>query len=55
MDKIFNPEKYSMVFCPDCNGKGKIPKNPGGVKVCPKCGGSGLVKEEKEATQEDRK
>ncbi len=49
MEKIFNPEKYGMVFCPDCNGKGKIPKNLGGLNVCPKCGGSGLVKEEKEA------
>jgi hypothetical protein len=27
MGKIFNPEKYGMVFCPDCKGKGKLPKN----------------------------
>jgi hypothetical protein len=26
MGKIFNPEKYGMVLCPDCKGKGKLPK-----------------------------
>ena len=31
MDKIFNPEKYGMVFCPDCKGKGKLPKNRNGL------------------------
>ena len=55
MDKIFNPEKYGMMFYPDCSGKGKLPKNPGGFKVCPRSGGSGLVKEKKEATQIRRK
>jgi len=41
-------------MCPT-EGKGKLPKNPGGFNVCPRCGGSGLVKEEKEASQECRK
>ena len=55
MDKIFNPGKYGMVFCPDCTGKDKLPKNPGGSNICPRCGGSGLDKEEKEVSQEDKK
>ena len=31
MGKTFNPEEYDMSFCPVCNGKGKLPKNPGGL------------------------
>ena len=54
MSKIFNPEKYGMVFCHDCYGTGKLPKNPEGFNVCPTCGGSGMVKKEKEASEEDR-
>jgi DnaJ-class molecular chaperone len=41
--KIFKPEKYGMVFCPDCKGKGKLPQNPDGFNVCSRCGGNGLV------------
>jgi DnaJ-class molecular chaperone len=48
MGKTFNSEKYNMVFCPVCNGKGKLPKNPRGFDVCRKCGGFGLVKRELE-------
>ena len=48
MGKAFDSEKYNMVFCPACNGKGKLPKNPGGFDVCGKCGGFGLVKRELE-------
>jgi DnaJ-class molecular chaperone len=55
MGKIFNPEKYSMLFCPDCKGKGKLPKNSDGFIVCSRCGGSGVVKKEKKAPEEDRK
>jgi len=49
MDKIFDPEKYGMVLCPDCKGKGKLPKNPGGFIVGSRCGGSGAIRKEKEA------
>jgi DnaJ-class molecular chaperone len=46
--KIFEPEKYGMVICPSCNGKGYIqtPKR----QCCPKCGGFKFVKKE---TEED--
>jgi DnaJ-class molecular chaperone len=48
MDKLFNPQKYNMVFCPVCNGEGKFPKDPGGFDVCLKCGGFGFVRREPE-------
>jgi len=51
MGKIFNFEKYNMVFCPVCNGKGKLPKNPGRFDVCRKCEGFGLVKKESEVLE----
>lgn len=53
MGKIFNPEKYGMVFCPDFKGKGKLPKKSDGFIVCSRCGGSGAVKKEKKAPEED--
>lgn len=54
MGKIFYPENYGLLFCPDCNGKGKLPKNPDGFIVCPRCGGSGVVKKEKKAFEEEK-
>ncbi len=48
MSKAFKPEEYSMVFCPVCKGKGKLPKNPHGFDVCKECGGFGFVKSESE-------
>jgi DnaJ-class molecular chaperone len=54
MIKIFYPEKYGLLFCPDCKGKGKLPKNPGGFIVCSRCGGSGVVKKEKEDPEKDQ-
>ena len=44
MRKTFNPEKYNLVWCPVCNGTGKLPKNPGGSDVCKECGGFGAIK-----------
>jgi DnaJ-class molecular chaperone len=41
--KTFDPEEHNMAFCPVCNGKGKLAKNPGGFNVCRTCGGFGLV------------
>jgi DnaJ-class molecular chaperone len=49
MDKIFNPEKYGIEFCPECEREGKLPKNPDGYSICLRCGGSGVVKKEKKA------
>ena len=44
MNKTFDPEKYGMLLCPLCDGKGFIinPKR----KCCTKCGGFGLIKKE---------
>ena len=49
-EKSFNPQQYSMVFCPLCKGKGFIinPKR----QCCPKCGGFGFIKKE-DGTEED--
>ena len=54
-NKIFNPEKYGMVFCPDCKGKGKLPKDRDRSDVCSRCGGSGLIINEKKTPKEDKK
>ena len=53
MGKIFYPEKYGLLFCPNCNGKGKLPKNPDGFIVCSRCGGSGVLKQEKKASEKE--
>jgi len=52
MRKIFNPEDYRMVFCPVCNGRGKLPKNRHAFDVCEECGGFGLIKKESEIPEE---
>jgi DnaJ-class molecular chaperone len=44
--KNFDPKKYSMIFCPDCNGSGKSFNDAKGVNVCKICGGFGLIKKE---------
>jgi DnaJ-class molecular chaperone len=31
METPYSPEKYGLVICPECNGSGKLPKNPKGV------------------------
>jgi DnaJ-class molecular chaperone len=53
MDKDFVPEKYGMVICPLCGGKGFLTKFPEQVKVtlrkvCIKCGGFGALRKEEE-------
>jgi DnaJ-class molecular chaperone len=53
MDKDFVLEKYGMVICPLCGGKGFLIKFSERVnvtlrKVCIKCGGFGAVKKEAE-------
>jgi DnaJ-class molecular chaperone len=54
MDKAFNPEKYNMVLCPQCKGRGKTVKKPHGFDVCTRCGGFGLIKKDGESSGEDR-
>ena len=47
----FNPNKYGMVFCPNCSGSGRSFADAQGVNVCKVCGGFGLIKkEEKKAS-----
>ena len=48
MEKIFDPENVGMVFCPLCNGDGKLPEDLDGFQACTKCGGFGLIIKEKE-------
>ena len=51
---MFDPERYGMIICPNCNGNGKWPEDPEGFEVCPKCGGFGLIKNESQILKEDR-
>jgi DnaJ-class molecular chaperone len=54
MGKAFDPEKYGMVVCPECKGKGKILKDTHDFTVCEKCSGYGFLKKEKEDLDKDR-
>jgi DnaJ-class molecular chaperone len=48
----FRPEKYGMIFCPDCGGAGKSFTNAKGTNVCNVCGGFGLIRKgEKKASR----
>lgn len=51
MEKIFDPENVGMVFCPLCNGDGKLPEDLDGFNVCTKWGGFGLIIKEKEISE----
>jgi len=45
----FNPNKYGMIFCPNCSGSGRSFADAQGVNVCNVCnvcGGFGLIKKE---------
>ncbi len=46
-DKMFKPEKYGMMFCPECVGLGR--RKVGEImSVCEVCGGFGLIVKENE-------
>jgi len=46
-DKVFKPEKYGMMFCPECVGSGR--RRVGEIiSVCEVCGGFGLIVKEHE-------
>jgi hypothetical protein len=44
----FNPERYGMIFCPQCNGRGKVFKTVKEFEVCMACGGFVLIKTPRE-------
>jgi len=48
MDNDFDPERYGMLFCVECNGNGKLLNDSEGTEICPKCGGFGFIKKEKD-------
>jgi hypothetical protein len=55
MEKDIVPEKYGMVFCPQCSGRGFLVKQSGQNnvtlrRVCARCGGFGAVKKEEEVS-----
>lgn len=51
MEKTVDPEKYNMVLCPVCNGKGKLAKTTKDFDVCKECGGFGFIKKRKTAME----
>ena len=55
MGKLFDPEKYGILRCPDCKGKGKFPIGPDDFIVYSRCGGNGFIKKEENAPEEDEK
>jgi len=48
MESNFDPERYGMLFCLECDGNGKLLNDSDDTKICPKCGGFGFIKKEKE-------
>ncbi len=44
----FDPKKYGMLFCLECDGNGKLLTDSDDIQICPKCGGFGFVKKENE-------
>jgi DnaJ-class molecular chaperone len=54
IDEAFNPEKYGMIFCPDCRGSGKSFHNAKGASVCKACGGFGLIKKQEKSSIPDK-
>jgi hypothetical protein len=45
MDNNFDPEKYGMLFCFECDGNGKLLNDSKDSEICQKCG-DGLLREE---------
>ena len=46
MDNHFDPEKYGMLLCIECDGNGKLLNDSEDIEVCQKCGGFGFIKKE---------
>ena len=49
MGRRFIPDRYSMIFCPNCSGSGKSLTDLKGDNVCKVCGGFGLIKKQEKA------
>ena len=47
MYKIFNPEKYGMQTCTECDGDSKFLNEFEEVEVYTRCGGFGFIKKGK--------
>jgi DnaJ-class molecular chaperone len=52
MGRRFNSDKYGMIYCPVCNGSGKLLNGAEGGIVCKVCGGFGLVKKHTSVLEE---
>jgi RecJ-like exonuclease len=53
--KRANPQKYGMIFCPQCHGSGKCFNSAKEVEVCKFCQGFGAIrKEAKSSSNDDR-
>ena len=46
MDKSFDPEKYRMLPCIECDGNGILLNEFEDIEVCLRCGGFGFIKKE---------
>ena len=44
--RIFDPERYEMIFCSGCNGSGRTPDDATGTNICRVCGGFGLIRKQ---------
>ncbi len=53
-DQKFDPEKYGMIFCPNCSGSGKSFTGSKGADVCKVCGGCGLLKQEEKGESQTK-
>ena len=51
----FTPERYRMIFCPICSGKGYLERSHGDREVCRMCRGFGLIRKEKFRIQQTQK
>jgi DnaJ-class molecular chaperone len=50
-----NPEKYGMIFCPECHGSGKCFNPAKKVEVCKFCQGFGAIRKERKSTSSDNR
>ena len=49
-DRHFDPGKYGMIYCPVCEGSGKLFNEVGERVICKICGGFGFIKKGEENT-----
>lgn len=46
INERFKPERYGMIYCPNCKGIGRSFNEVKEWNVCKICGGFGLIKED---------